>query len=93
MQHDFKLKFYGMRECRQEIEVLQRNLLENLKHNNTQKMDRSFKGEISLPFKVIQIVEIKMKMVDDQWLNLKMRGNPCAHTSQPIEYKLTSHIR
>ena len=45
---------------------LQRNLLENLQHNNTQKMDGFFEGEISLPFKVVQMVEIKMKMVDDQ---------------------------
>ena len=57
---------------------LQRNLLENLQHNNTQKMD-PFQGEISLPFKVVWIVEIKMKMVDDQRWNLK-RGVIHVHT-------------
>ena len=51
---------------------LQRNLLENLQHDNIQKMDSSFEGESSLPFKDIWMVEIKMKMVDDQWWNLKI---------------------
>ena len=71
---------------------LQENLLENLQHNLTQK-DVSFEKKRALSFKAIQMVEIKMKMVDDQWLNSKMGGNPCAYTSQPIEYKLTCHIR
>ena len=86
MQHESKLKCYGMRECRQEIEIVH-------KAPNIQKMDGFFEGENSLPFKVLSMVEINMKMVDDQWLNFKMKGNPCAHTSQPIEYKLTCHIR
>ena len=51
-----------------------------------------FEGESSLPFKVVRMVEIKINMLDDQQLNSKMGGNPCAHTSQPMEYKLTCHI-
>ena len=33
-----------------------------------------------------------MEIVDNQQLNSKIGGNPCAHTSQPMEYKLTCHI-
>ena len=51
---------------------LQGNLLEKLQHNNIQNEDGSFEGERSLSFKVIQMVEIKMKMVDDQQWNLKI---------------------
>ena len=56
-------------------------------------MDGSFEGESSLPFKVVRMVEIKMEMVNDQRWNSKRVVDPCAHTSQPIEYKLTCHIR
>ena len=57
---------------------LQRNLLENLQHNNTQKID-PFEGESSLPFKAVRTVEIKMEVVEDQRLNSK-RGVIHVHT-------------
>ena len=50
---------------------LQRNLLENLQHNNTQKMDQSFVKERALSFKAVQTMEIKMEVVEDQRLNSK----------------------
>ena len=62
-----------MRECRQEIEVLHKapkKPVRKPEHNNTQKMD-GFGKERALSFKAIQMVEIKMKMVDDQWWNSK----------------------
>ena len=57
---------------------LQRNLLENLQHNNTQKMD-GFVKERALSFKVVRTVEIKMEVVEDQRLNSK-RGVIHVHT-------------
>ena len=53
-------------------------MLEDLQHNNTQKMD-GFEKEKALSFKAILTMEIKMKMVDDQWWNLK-RGVIHVHT-------------
>ena len=79
-------------EMRSSPQKLKQSLLENLQHNITQD-DGSIGTERALSFKAVRTVEIKMEMVDDQWLNLKMRGNPCAHTSQPIEYELACHIR
>ena len=51
---------------------LQRNLLENLQHNNTQKMDGSFVKERALSFKAVWMVEIKIEVVEDQRLNSKI---------------------
>ena len=96
MQYSLKINMKWMKEWDKEWEVLHKSskqsLLENLQHNSTQD-DGSFGKERALSFKVIQMVEIKMNMVDNQWLNSKIGGNPCAYTSQPIEYKLTCHIR
>ena len=64
-----KLKFHGWENVDKKEKFstkLQRSSLENLQHNNTQKMDGSFGKERALSFKFVRIVEIKMKMVDDQ---------------------------
>ena len=60
-------------EMRSSPQKLKQSLLENLQHNSTQD-DGSFGKERALSFKVVRMVEIKMKMVDDQLLNSKMGG-------------------
>ena len=58
-----------MRECRQEMEVLHkissRIRVINLQHNNTQECG-SFERERDLSFKVVRMVEINIKMMEDQ---------------------------
>ena len=67
--------------------------MKNLQHNNTSRECGSFEGRSSLPFKVVQTVEIEFEGGDDQQFKFELRGNPWAHISQPIRNKLTCHIR
>ena len=52
----------------------------------------SFEQEESSPFKEKWTIEIKRQNILSM-VEFKKRSDPCAHTSQPIEYKLTCHIR
>ena len=46
----------------------------NLQHNNTQEKCGSLEGRNSLPFKVVQTVEIEFERGDDQWFKFELRG-------------------
>ena len=86
-----KLKCYGMRECRQEIEVLHKAPKKTCSITILKRwMD--CEGESSL---FQSYTDDGDQDEDDGWsmVEFEERSDPCAHTSQPIEYKLTCHIR
>ena len=68
MQHESKLKFYGMREGRQEIEVLHKAPKKPVRKPTAWQYSKCgwIEGESSLPFKDVWTVEMKMKLMDDQ---------------------------